>query len=144
MWKYRHKMFFFDKMKKEEKRRIDEYMKGRKGQKSYLCFIKNIDKVVCGCSWVENLKWILRIIMSRYMYRGDLQLFHMFTNIDSTLPYSQVFQNLGVYLLPFLSLCLIWISKKLKLFFLSITCWNMNLDIKGTIKLLAVLNSKKS
>lgn len=43
-------MFFFDKMKKEEKRRIDEYMKGRKGQKSYLCFIKNIDKVVCGCS----------------------------------------------------------------------------------------------
>lgn len=39
-----------------------------KGQKPPLCFIKNKQrnkkhKVVCGCSWVENLKCILRIIM---------------------------------------------------------------------------------
>lgn len=48
------------------KKRKGELMSIWNGERAKFTFIfhkKNIDKVVCGCSWVENLKCILRIIM---------------------------------------------------------------------------------
>lgn len=94
-------MFFFDK--RRGKKRQGELMSVWNGERAKITFLfhKETDKVVCGCSWVENLKCILKIIMPKvFAWRWSTT----FPYIHKYWPHANLFTNALKYLCLFSSL----------------------------------------